>query len=100
MTLSMVRAKLFAVRAWNTNARRSNGTVTVRISGVIARMDCVLDFLRGIGLAVSIGEIEGPTVLPGIRVVAGGLVVDPARLKHPGDLLHEAGHLAVMPAER
>jgi hypothetical protein len=28
------------------------------------------------------------------------LVFDPARLLHPGDLLHEAGHLAVMTPER
>lgn len=29
----------------------------------------------------------------------GTLVVDPERLDHPGDLLHEAGHLALFPAE-
>ena len=30
-----------------------------------------------------------------------GLIVDPARLLYPGDLLHEAGHLATMlPARR
>src|SRR4051812_6792975 len=60
----------------------------------------IVAFLREIGLVVRVAEIEGPTVLPGIRVVEGGLVVDPARLQYPGDLLHEAGHLAVMPAGR
>jgi hypothetical protein len=63
-------------------------------------MDRIVGFLREIGLVVRVAEIEGPTVLPGIKVVEGGLVVDPARLKYPGDLLHEAGHLAVMPAAR
>ena len=63
-------------------------------------MDRIVGFLREIGLAVWVAEIDGPTVLPGIKVVNGGLVVDPARLKYPGDLLHEAGHLAVMPAAR
>jgi len=31
-------------------------------------------------------------------VQSGVLVYDPAKLKYPGDLLHEAGHLAVKPA--
>ena len=34
-------------------------------------------------------------MLLGIAVREGVLVVDPARLAYPGDLLHEAGHLAV-----
>ncbi len=55
-------------------------------------------FLDGIGLSVISGKVEGETFLPGIRIKDGGLVVDEDRLAHPGDLLHEAGHLAVMPA--
>ncbi len=61
----------------------------------------IVDFLRHIGLAVHAGEIPEPTVLPGITVDHGALVVDEARLRFPGDLLHEAGHLAVVdPARR
>jgi len=63
-------------------------------------VDQILEFLREIGLEISIGEIEGSTFLPGMRIVGGGLRVDPARLTYPGDLLHEAGHLAVMRPER
>jgi hypothetical protein len=37
--------------------------------------------------------------LPGIRVDRGGLVVDEARLEYPGDLLHEAGHIAMAPPD-
>jgi hypothetical protein len=66
----------------------------------LADLERILQFLREIGLTVSVGEIERPTFLPGMRIEAGGLRIDPARLKYPGDLLHEAGHLAVMPAER
>jgi hypothetical protein len=36
--------------------------------------------------------------LPGIRVERGVLMVDEARLEYPGDLLHEAGHIAMAPA--
>jgi len=54
-------------------------------------------FLNEIGLEVIPGKITGKTFLPGIEVKAGRLLVDEAQLLYPGDLLHEAGHLAVMP---
>ena len=62
--------------------------------------DRIVAFLRAIGLTVRAGEIPGPTFLPGIVVEHGGLLFDPARLRFPCDLLHEAGHLAVVPPER
>ncbi|HUR96874.1 MAG TPA: hypothetical protein VMZ26_02280 [Pyrinomonadaceae bacterium] len=58
----------------------------------------IVTFLRQIGIPVSAGEVDDGSFLPGIQVVAGGLVVDESKLKYPGDLLHEAGHLAVTPA--
>ena len=60
----------------------------------------IVAFLREIGLDVRVRELAEPTFLPGILIEHGGLVVDPARLEHPGDLLHEAGHLAVVPPEQ
>jgi hypothetical protein len=57
-------------------------------------------FLREVGIEVVAGPVEGETFLPGIRVDAGRLLVDPERLRWPGDLLHEAGHLALVPADR
>jgi len=57
----------------------------------------IIAFLREIGLQVRSGVVDGETFLPGISVERGVLVFDPASLKHPGDLLHEAGHLAVKP---
>jgi hypothetical protein len=61
----------------------------------------ILDWLRQIGLAVRFAPLEEPTFLPGVALEPGGLVVDPERLFYPGDLLHEAGHLAVMvPTQR
>lgn len=38
--------------------------------------------------------------MPGIWVEAGAVVIDAESLLYPGDLLLEAGHLAVMPPER
>jgi hypothetical protein len=61
----------------------------------------IVAFLREIGLDVQVREIVEPTFLPGVQIEHGGLVVDPARLTDAGDLLHEAGHLAVVaPTER
>jgi hypothetical protein len=57
--------------------------------------------LTGIGLPVTYAELPAQTLLPGILVENGRLVIDASRLTFPGDLLHEAGHLAVMtPEER
>lgn len=61
----------------------------------------IIDFVRGIGLHVRFERIEGRTPLPGISVDRGSIVVDRDRWLYPGDLLHEAGHLAVLtPAAR
>ena len=60
----------------------------------------IADFLREIGLEVRAGVVEGETALPGIDIDSGALVVDDDKLLYPGDVLHEAGHLAVVPAER
>jgi len=62
--------------------------------------DCIAAFLRGIGLSVRAGTVAGPTALPGIDIVHGTLIVDARTMRYPGDLLHEAGHLAVVPAAR
>lgn len=63
-------------------------------------IDQITDFLNGIGLPCKSGEILETTLMPGITIDHGTLVFDPDKLTYPGDLLHEAGHLAVMPAER
>jgi hypothetical protein len=61
----------------------------------------IVAFLREIGLEIQSGVVDGDTVLPGINVDRGVLIFDPVKLKFSGDLLHEAGHLAVKaPAER
>ena len=60
--------------------------------------DQIVSFLREIGLVVHERTLSEPTILPGITVDNGALVIDTAKLLYPGDLLHEAGHLAVIPA--
>lgn len=60
----------------------------------------IVAFLRETGLDVREGEVAGDAFLPGVEVIAGRIVYDPARLAWPGDLLHEAGHIAITPAAR
>lgn len=55
-------------------------------------------FLDRIGLPVTLSRIEGESFLPGVVIQKGALIVDSDRLGSPGDILHEAGHLAVAPA--
>ena len=62
---------------------------------LIARISA---FLHDIGLPVEPASLTMATVLPAIWVECGRLYFDPTRLRFPGDLLHEAGHLAVTPA--
>lgn len=57
----------------------------------------VVGFLQRIGIPVRAGDLPAETFLPAVRIVDGTLVYDPARLQWPGDLLHEAGHIAVTP---
>lgn len=55
-------------------------------------------FLAVIGIPVTEADLSAAdTFVPGIFIDHGRLVIDPARLLYPGDLLHEAGHLAVVP---
>lgn len=54
-------------------------------------------FLDRIGIPCSIAVLPENTFLPGLEIRAGAILVDPEKLHHPGDILHEAGHIAVTP---
>ena len=60
--------------------------------------DRIAGFLVEIGIAVRAAELPDDRFLPGIALERGDLLVDEGRLAHPGDLLHEAGHVAAAPA--
>jgi hypothetical protein len=55
----------------------------------------ITDFIRSIGIPIKFEAISEEMVLPGITIEHGGLVIDAEKLLYPGDILHEAGHLAV-----
>src|SRR5277367_4629082 len=58
-------------------------------------------FVRGVGIDVRAAALPDKTFLPGLDIRDGAILIDEVRLAYPGDILHEAGHLAVTdPAER
>jgi len=60
----------------------------------------ICSFIEEIGIRVQYRTLERPTFLPGIEIGAECIYIDLKKMLHPGDLLHEAGHLAVTPSER
>jgi len=65
------------------------------------RADCfpaIVAFMRRVGVPVEVGEFGPAGFLPGVTVHQGGFRVDPSHLVASGDLLHEAGHMAILPA--
>lgn len=59
----------------------------------------IADFIADTGLELIREHIDEETFLPGILVRNGAMIVDEDRLMYPGDLLHEAGHLALASSE-
>jgi hypothetical protein len=65
-----------------------------------AELEKVLSFLNKIGIDVVEKQLENP-FLPGLSLGPNCLYIDFKKLLYPGDILHEAGHLAVTtPEER
>jgi len=59
--------------------------------------ETIIDFVESVGIKVFKMPIAGDTFLPGLQLKDGALVIDTEKLLYPGDILHEAGHLATMP---
>jgi hypothetical protein len=58
-------------------------------------------FVRSVGIDVRAETLAEPTFLPGIDIRYGTILIDEERLTFPGDILHEAGHIAVAePSQR
>lgn len=57
-------------------------------------------FLAGVGLETAPAVFAEAGFLEGLMISHGVLLIHEARLTYPGDLLHEAGHLAVIPGEK
>ena len=72
--------------------RAAQGGVRMFADQLVARL---VDFVRSIGIDVQATELAEPTFVPGLDIRGGALLIDAERLAYPGDILHEAGHIAV-----
>ncbi len=61
-----------------------------------------ISFIREIGIETTYAVIDdGEGFLPGLLIAKGKIIIDKNKMKFPGDILHEAAHIAVVPsAER
>jgi hypothetical protein len=60
-----------------------------------------IDFLKEIGIPTVFARVPDGSFLPGLSIESGRIIIDADKLKYPGDILHEAGHIAVvLPADR
>lgn len=58
-------------------------------------INLIYSFLNSIGIEIIELPLPNDTFLPGITLKGNAILVDPDQLKYPGDILHEAGHIAV-----
>ena len=54
-------------------------------------------FIESIGIAVHPTAITHSTLVPGVDIRDGALIVDEDQLLRDPDIIHEAGHLAITP---
>lgn len=64
-----------------------------------ATLEKITSFLSEIGIPLLKKELTEDTFLPGLALSNKGIEIDYNKLLYPGDILHEAGHLAVTTAE-
>lgn len=57
-------------------------------------VETIINFIESIGLSIVARTIEEDTFLPGLLLENGKIIIDFDKLRYPGDILHEAGHLA------
>lgn len=60
-------------------------------------LNCI-SFLHDIGIETFFEKLAEPCFLPGLSIRNGIIIIDKEALSYPGDILHEAGHIAVVPA--
>lgn len=58
-------------------------------------IDLLISFVESVGIEVKEGITGDHTFVPGLEIQNGVLVFERKKLSYPGDILHEAGHIAV-----
>ena len=64
-------------------------------------LEKIVAFLNEIGITIIEKELDETTFLPGLALGSNCIFIDYNQLNYPGDILHEAGHIAVAsPSDR
>jgi hypothetical protein len=64
-------------------------------------LESCITFLNSLGIKTIKEKLPPGCFLPGLSIKEGSIIIDMEMLKFPGDILHEAGHIAIVPfAER
>ncbi len=64
------------------------------------RLVRMADFLASIGIEMKAAVVTETTQFPGVLIDRGRLVVEESKIRAPGDVLHEAAHIALAPPAR
>lgn len=59
-------------------------------------LDKIVSFINSIGIDCRPGVVAATSFLPGVDIVNGSILFDEMMMLSSGDLLHEAGHIAVL----
>ncbi|GGG07440.1 hypothetical protein GCM10011344_04980 [Dokdonia pacifica] len=62
-------------------------------------LEVIIHFLTSIHILVVEEALTNDTFLPGLQLKGGTILLDKEKLQYPGDLLHEAGHIAITDKE-
>ena len=68
--------------------------------GGLAAAEAIAAFLVSVGMMVRVEPLTGPSFVAGLAIERGTIQIEPGGTAHPGDLLHEAGHIAVAEPSR
>jgi hypothetical protein len=55
----------------------------------------IVEFIRSLGIEVNEGPMTRDTLVAGIDIIRGTLLIDEPMMCKPADLLHEAAHIAL-----
>ncbi|WP_158826617.1 aspartyl/asparaginyl beta-hydroxylase domain-containing protein [Mucilaginibacter lacusdianchii] len=91
---------LITQRAIIAELRQQNTPQTLQLANELEMKTIknqILNFLTEVGLPYRLEQIEEESFLPGLKLANGTLLIDDNKLLYPGDILHEAGHLACAP---
>lgn len=61
-------------------------------------IELLCDFFTSVGIEWCEKDVKGNSFLPGVEIENGVLIFKRTQLTYPGDLLHEAGHIALTKA--